>query len=231
MDRESAIAKIKKCLSLAKSANETEAATALRQAQALMREHNLDEQGVALTRVREESVRARLMPIVQWESLLIDTVAQAFGCHVISATKLVSLLEMKRVRYWRLFGVDFAPEIAGYTFEVLAGQCVRARRAHIGKQSKNCKPATRTARGDAFALGWVRGVKALIERFANGERNEALIAAYMRENYPDLADAKVHDRVGGRNVKDDHMCGGMAAAKASLHRGVGSPLERKLIGA
>lgn len=40
---ERAIRKIKHCLALAQSANENEAATALRQAQALMREYRLTE--------------------------------------------------------------------------------------------------------------------------------------------------------------------------------------------
>ena len=42
MSREEAILKIKKCLALAKSANENEAAIALRQAQSLMREFQID---------------------------------------------------------------------------------------------------------------------------------------------------------------------------------------------
>lgn len=43
---ERAIRKIKHCLALAQSANENEAATALRQAQALMREYRLTEMDV-----------------------------------------------------------------------------------------------------------------------------------------------------------------------------------------
>ena len=43
---ERVIRKIKHCLALAQSANENEAATALRQAQALMREHRLTDMDV-----------------------------------------------------------------------------------------------------------------------------------------------------------------------------------------
>lgn len=231
MDRDQALSKIKKCLELAKSANETEAATALRQAQALMRKHGLDEQGVELASVAEHDVRAKFLPMLTWEAELISMVADAFGCDVISTWNTVGWLSTSRRRYWRLIGINAAPEVAAYTFDVLAGQCVRARLAHIRKQSKNCKPATKTARGDAFALGWARGVEALIERFANGERNQALIDAYKREHYPNLGDAKPKRRDLGRNVRDDGLQGRAAAGSATLHHGVGSPLERKLIGA
>ena len=48
MDQEKIIDKIKKCLALAKSDNPHEAATALRQAQKLMEQHNLTEQDISL---------------------------------------------------------------------------------------------------------------------------------------------------------------------------------------
>lgn len=43
MDKKAAIEKIRKCLALAKSANEHEAAAALRQAQALMRKYGVED--------------------------------------------------------------------------------------------------------------------------------------------------------------------------------------------
>ena len=45
MDKNKAIEKIKKCLALGKSANEHEAAQALKQAQALMREYGISDKG------------------------------------------------------------------------------------------------------------------------------------------------------------------------------------------
>lgn len=235
MDRKAAIEKIKKCLARAASDNPNEAATAMRQAQALMREHSVDQEGIQLASVCEVDMRAKLMPIVQWETNLASMVAQAFGCEVITVNKYgleAGLFDpARRLRYWRIVGVDAAPEIAGYTLEVLGGQCARARLTHVRKQSRNCKPMTKAARGDAFALGWVRGVRDLVDRFASGDRDEALIAAYLAKNYPDLVAARVQRRDVGRNVKDDAFHWRRAAESATLHHGVGSPLERKLIGA
>ncbi len=234
MTRDEALAKIRKCLALSKSANETEAATALRHAQALMREHGLDDEGVELASVVEVDVRSSFMPVLSWEARLAGLVADAFGCEVLSTYKVdrVDILSgIRPDRYWRLIGVGAAPEIAGYTLEVLSRQCVRARRAYIGQQSKNCKPATKAARGDAFAGGWVRGVAALVERFATGDRNAALVAAYMAKTYPSLGSVKPKQRDAGRNVKDAWHDGRLSGANATLNHGVGSPLERKLIGA
>lgn len=232
MTRDEALVKIRKCLALSKSANETEAATALRHAQALMREHGLDDEGVELASVVEVDVRSSFMPVLAWEARLAGLVADAFGCEVISTYKVdrVNILAgIRRDRFWRLIGVSAAPEVAGYTLEVLSRQCVRSRRIYIGQQSKNCKPATKAARGDTFAGGWVCGVAALVERFANGERNIALVAAYMAKTYPSLSSCKPRQRDAGRNVKDAWRDGYAGAANATLNHGVGSPLERKLI--
>lgn len=233
MDRESVIRKIKKCLALSRSANESEATAALRQAQALMREHNLDAQGVAIASVVEADVRARFTPVLLWELRLVGIVGDAFGCEVISTHKTASRpgCMFKRVRYWRLIGIDAAPEVAGYAYEVLAAQCVRDRLAHIRKQSKNCKPATKTARGDAFALGWVRAVEPLVERFAGTQRDREAIAGYMQKTYPNLVSANVKRRDVGRNVKDCGRLGNQAGKGAVLNHGVGGLQERQLIGA
>ncbi len=59
------IRQIKRCLALSKSSNETEAATAMRQAQALMREYRLTEIDVRLSDVGEvesDSSRAKRRP-------------------------------------------------------------------------------------------------------------------------------------------------------------------------
>lgn len=62
MSKQRALDKIKKCLALSKSANSNEAATALRMAQALMRQHGLTLEEVALSEVATESVKTRETP-------------------------------------------------------------------------------------------------------------------------------------------------------------------------
>lgn len=78
---ERAIRKIKHCLALAQSANENEAATALRQAQALMREYRLTEMDVKLSDVGEvESALFRTKRRPAWDQQLSIAVAEAFSC-------------------------------------------------------------------------------------------------------------------------------------------------------
>ncbi len=78
MNREEAILKIKKCLALAKSANENEAAIALRQAQALMREFQIDPD---LLDIVEASCESKATKVPQaWESSLVMTIARAMQC-------------------------------------------------------------------------------------------------------------------------------------------------------
>ena len=119
-------------------------------------------------------------------------------------------------------GVGTAPDVASYCFAVLLRQCSRARLAHVRRQPRQCKPATKTARGDAFAAGWVCGVRSLVGRFAQPARDEQLLLDYMTARHPDITTMQPRDSSRGRLVDDGHRSRGYAAGRqAELHRGVG----------
>jgi hypothetical protein len=232
MTRDEALKKIKKCLALSRSANEHEAGIALRQAQKLMAEFNLVEQDVSLADVRETRVKARSHAFNAWESQLTTMIADAFGCEKFrsrdsdynSAGNWVTRTE------WVFIGMDAAAEVAAYAADVLLRQCSVARLAHIAKQPKNCKAITKTARGDAFAKGWVWGVRDKVESFAQPAKNAELLLTYMERNHPDLKSAKVVDKSKLRKTDDGHLIAGMKAGRnAELNRGVGGTEERRLI--
>lgn len=232
MNREDAIKKIKKCLALAASPNPHEAAAAMRHAQALMRDHGLSETDLSLADVGEHKAAARHNVAVPWEVELADLVANAFGCSYFCGT--VALLSgrrgIKRKLHYVFVGVGAAPEVASYTFDVLARQCSKSRAAHVAKQPKACKPVTKTARGDEFARGWVYGVQDLVGRFANSERNAALIEQYMAQKHPAMSEGKVKDRTKGRNVShNDTMQGVRAGRSAQLERGVSASSGQGLL--
>lgn len=232
MTRDEALKKIKKCLALSRSANEHEAAAAMRQAQKLMAEFNLAEQDVSLADVREVRVKARSSAGNVWEVNLIRLVADAFGCETFrSRHGGYNDAGNWAVRTeWVFVGVDAAAEIAAYAATVLLRQCSAARLAHIAKQPKNCKPITKTARGDAFAKGWVYGVRQKVEAFAQPVKNAELLLTYMGQKHGDLKDAKTVDKSKARNVDASHIHAGYRAGqKAELHQGVGGTAERKLI--
>lgn len=232
MTRDEALKKIKKCLALSRSANEHEAAAALRQAQKLMAEFNLAEQDVSLADVREVPVKARSSAGNAWEVGLIDLVANAFGCEIYRSRKggYNDAGNWSVRTEWVFVGVDAAADIAAYAASVLLRQCSAARLVHIGKQPKNCKPITKTARGDAFAKGWVYGVRLKVEAFAQPAKNAELLLTYMDQKHGDLKEAKVVDKSKRRNVDAGHISAGYRAGQqAELHRGVGSMEERRLL--
>src|SRR4051812_44483708 len=76
--------KIRKCLDLAndKRGDQNLAATALRQAQALMREHGITEDHVKMSGVSETPVKSKvgITRPPAWETLLLEIVCKAFGC-------------------------------------------------------------------------------------------------------------------------------------------------------
>jgi hypothetical protein len=232
MNRDDALKKIKKCLALAKSSNPHEAAAAMRQAQKLMAEHQVTEVDVGLADVAEATVKTQLKTATKWEGTLARMIADAFGCEYfgIKSRYLTHGLSMATKREYVFVGMGAASQVAAYAYDVLARQCGRDRLAHIQKQPKSCKPITKTARGDEFALGWVYGVHGLVERFAGAERNQALIGQYMATKYPDLTTTKIKSRAVGRNVRyADQAAGHSAGQKAQLNRGLDGVAQQGLL--
>lgn len=132
-ERETAIAKIMKCLALAKSTNEHEAAIALGQAQAMMKKYDLEDLDLLAAEVSQRAARsgARKSPVA-WETCLGRLVARAFGCNLVfqsagwwSADK----------GDWLFIGCGPAPEIAGYAFEARSFYASPPRAPQSGKLS------------------------------------------------------------------------------------------------
>lgn len=232
MTPDQALAKVKKCLALSRSANEHEAANALRQAQKLMAAFGLSENDVSLADVREARVKAKSSAGNVWEVNLVNLVADAFGCEIYRSRHGAynDAGNWSLRTEWVFVGVDAAAEIAVYATTVLLRQCSAARHAHIAKQPKNCKPITKTARGDAFAKGWVYGVRLKVEAFAQPAKNAELLLTYMNQKHGDLKQAEVVDKSKSRKVDAGHINAGYRAGQqAELHRGVGGTGERRLL--
>ena len=232
MTKDQALQKIKKCLALGRSATEHEAAAAMRQAQKLMELFNLREQDVSLADVNEVKVKASSTAANVWELRLVGLIAEAFGCETFGqlSGKYNDAGTFVRARHWVFVGIDSAPTVAGYACEVLVRQCVKARLVHIGRQPKNCKPITKTARGDAFAIGWVSAVRGMVERFAQPATDKALLLAYIDANHGELKTGKARDTSKARKTDVGHFIAGRhAGEKAELHRGVGGLQKQGLL--
>lgn len=235
MGRDDVIRKIKACLALSKSAEPHEAAAAMRQAQKLTEQLGITERELQLADVKEARVRAAAAKVQTWEAELVGLVADTMGCE----TFLSSGLDRTPGPHGRwvaatsfvFAGVAPSAELAAYAMEVLYRQARSQRLAHVKLQPKNCKAATKRARGDAFALGWVDGVRKLLQSMVRSERHTALLQDYIRTQYPNMGKAKLGRRDAGRNVRaHDYGAGRSAGARAQLHDGVGAGQAPRLLG-
>ena len=143
MDKQKVLEKIKKCLALGESANEHEAAQAIRQAQILMKKYGISEMDVELSAVTEKGVPvAATLPT--WHQVLISQCAKAFGVKSYKCTQW-GLAEA------RFFGIGIKPELAAYAYEVLLRQLKKERREYIKTELKAVRlPRNKTARADQF---------------------------------------------------------------------------------
>jgi len=211
--------KIKKCLALAGDAGATEheAAAALRQAQALMREHNLGEADVLAAEASEKRHKAgALSRPAAWETALAASVAGALGCRGLFA-------EGSCASHWVFVGVAPGPEVAEYAFKTLLRQVKAARKAYVAGKLKRCKQASKTMRADVFCMGWVRAATRALAVLTLTERQAKAVALYMERHYPRLEQLKPTDRNAGKKVKaDDFLHGLESGRQARLHNGVGS---------
>jgi len=223
-ERDKILAKIKKCLALSASSNEHEANAAFRQARKLMDAHGISELDVHAAEAEEHRAKAgaETKP-PNWEASLAARVGDAFGCKVIFRGGAWRAGRRARGE-WSYIGCGAAPEVAQYTFTVLARQARYARECHIKARLKRCKPATKTRRADLFSEGWVLAVTDTIDAFAGPDQHATAIAAYVAAHYPALRDLEAVNRNSGRRLRDhefnDFAAGHESGRDVQLNRGV-----------
>jgi hypothetical protein len=218
--------KIKKCLALAKSSNPNEAATALRQAQALMREHGISAESVELSDVTEKilHVREAKKPTLYFVRL-VQCIIYAFG---VDATYTIGQFG-NRITW---IGIDHTPEIASYAFDVLFRQVKRDRAAYVASLSNRLKSSSKTRKGDVFASAWVNEVVEMVSKFAVPDKQQALIAKYCENRMQNTT--PVTGRAAGYNERSDYdavIAGSLAGKKAQLNHGVAGASQARLAGA
>jgi hypothetical protein len=227
-DKNKIIEKIRKCFALASSANEHEAAAAMRQAQKLIEMHRISDSELLAAGVTETAAHAgAAKKPVGWENFLAATIGYAFGCKVIFAA-------MWGAGKWKFVGMGANAEIAQYAFTVLFRQLRRSRAAFIKQKCKRLKPASKTRRADLFCDAWVNAVAAKAEAMASQEQDAAAIDAYLLQHYPDLSSLQARDRNAERNLRDKDWdavsAGSEAGRRAQLNRGVGGADTQPLLG-
>lgn len=221
MDKEKVLDKIKKCLALGESANEHEAAQAIRQAQILMKKYGISEIDIELSAVTEKGV-ACASSLPTWHQVLIAQCAKAFGVECYQQTQW-GLAEA------RFFGIGIKPELAAYAYEVLLRQLKKERREYIKTELKAVRlPRNKTARADQFCTGWVYAIVKKVEEFA-AEPAEKEVLAHYKQQMGDMGQAKKRDVRGGTKASQvlDLAAGVRKGREAQLYHAMGGGEERK----
>jgi len=217
--RDKIIAKVKKCLALAKSGNEHEAAAALRQAQKLMATHGISDLDIEHADIQEEAARAgAAFKPARWECELAVRVARTFDCQVLFG------VAPNRAGRWIFVGAAPSGEIARYAFEVLFRQAKRARADYIKTALKRCT-TTRTRRADLFCEGWVSTATLLAAHHAGNPTARARVTDYLAHQPIERETLKARDRNAGSSLSargyGDFAAGHRAGRDAQLNRGLG----------
>lgn len=226
MDKEKILDKIRKCMALAKSGNEHEAAAALRQARALMESNGISEAEMLAIGVGQKSTKAGALDRpAQWEHILAQGIACAFGCRLI-------FVSGPWTGEWTFYGCGPSAEISTYAFEVLLRQARKARKAHIDNELRRYKKANKTRRADLFCLGWVSTALSSVSAWSSSESTKEALDAYQSIHFPDLGTLETRDRNEGRCLSDkdyQSLASGRESGKsAEFNQGVGaapSPLQ------
>lgn len=168
MDREAALRRLRACWHLSKSANANEAATALRQAQALMAEFGLSETDADADAVRgvDAATRSRGgdLPTHVWN--LAYWVGAAFDCYA-----LQDYFDFDKTVV-KFIGRGSAPEIAAYSFDVLRRQMERGASRQVARCRKR---KSKVERAEAYGMGFVEAIRLTLglRDLAEGNRRQA----------------------------------------------------------
>jgi hypothetical protein len=225
------LGKIKKCLALSGSSNPNEAATALRQAHALMEKHGVSAHEVTMSDIGQSSADSKTMSRdkpAHWECRLASLVGEAFGCQMmVSRTVRAKVFGHLNQGQFIFVGLKQQAEVASYTATVLIRKCKATRQQWLkdnyGGVSKGVTgvKAKLTRMGDMFAEGWVESISKLVADFANPPEIGSAIEKYIKEkaNGDGAPPARSVDnkKVGQHEIAAAQM--GMQAAKNErLHR-------------
>lgn len=220
------IEKIKKCLALAASSNEHEASAAMRQAQKLMEKHGLTSTDVELSSIKSKEQKisnSRSLP--RYQHMLINMIKEAFGVDAVHESTNVMGRWKSNARF---IGVEEAPELAGYAFDVLRRQLERDRKVYLSTL-KRCKRPTKVRRGDLFAESWVMKARQKVQKLQVPEHHSNLITQWKANEYDQLGEGKAINRTD-KLVRNDYtasLLGAEAGAAAQLNPGMSGASQPK----
>lgn len=216
MNKKAVIEKIKKCLALSKSANQHEAAAALRQAIAFMEKYKIDADDPELLGITEISIlgSGSQKPTV-FEAVLANSIAKLMDCKAMlrTETKITRNMGFKKETSWVFIGFDPVPEIASYAFDVLYRQLKKARTTFISTQLKRVQiKANKVKRADLFCEGWVLEATKQVSNLNPNKEKIDQIKVYM-ENKHKIGNTDPVDRNKKTNTNTDRYQNDLSAGR------------------
>lgn len=223
MTRAQAIRKVLACLRLAGSSNPTEAATALRQARALMDKYGLSEDDALAAEIHDLDAKTGFRGGALPRSLLwlANMVAAGYRCRLVQVRELKLQGGKTALRF---FGAGADAQVAVYAYTVLRRQLDADRRKHIARVRK---AANRQVRGEEFALGWVSAVAALFPAEALPEGREKALDAAVSTRLGEVGTTEGRKLAkSGKRGTNDTAAGYLAGRQAQLHQGLRGAQKR-----
>jgi hypothetical protein len=218
-DNDRIIQKIKKCLALSADdrADPNMAAMALRQAQALMREHNISMGSVHKAEVGEGRAKTGSWrrPAV-WELALAVILGRAFGCSYF-------------IHYWKtgrmlaeivFVGLNGQVETCTYAYEVIHRNAVKARARYVATLNPYLTRGQKMASGETFLVGFTVTIHKQITELVLEPAQKEAIALGVKDRMTN-PDKKPYDPTKRIGTMDDYQRGVEEGSKHSVHRGVG----------
>lgn len=226
MDRDTAIRKVKACLARSKSSNANEAATALRQARALMDKFGIYQHDPALSDIETTETKTGRR----------CTQAGRVPLYLVELGRLIELSFGVKTYYTigsghlglAIVGIAPSAQIACYAYDTLMRQLMRDRKAFW--KSTRGKRSNRIQRADYFCYAWTRAVRRQVQAFTG---DQPVIDQRITEYTGKLnitAETCGTSRGGkSSNCRDDDWVRGVSAGmNANLHRGVDGEKQRMI---
>lgn len=226
MKTEDAIRKIKAALALAASGNPNEAATAARQARALMDQYRIDEDTLKASEVGEFACKPGSSKPVFWEHALVMACADAYGAKAVFSRDYVS------GNHWLFYVVPPYAELSAYAFDVLFQAVKKVRLEYMKTHCKRMKVTkNKTHKADLYAAGWVDAVSKNLGQCTPTEAQAQAIEALQAKRFSSIKDLAARENQGRSSANDyKHFANGRNDGKdMHLKAGVGGNADKKAL--
>lgn len=229
-EKDRILRRIKKCLALSRSDNENEAASALRQARALMERHGITMADASKPDIdvldTSEGKRSRAS-LTNSELMLFSVVGEFFGCTVFSSNNWPVIV-----------GEAPSPEIAQYASGTLLRQLRQNRKQAIDRLESTIGSQLGTSGkrefNDAYNRTWIYAVSKKVEAFAGTMHPEISVLHLdaVKKHWSMEQDVPMRSV---RAAKDSpisdyaHLLGATDGKNAQLHHGVSAGPQQAML--